>query len=358
MKDLFNGLHVVELASVLAGPSAGMFFSELGAKVIKIENRKNGGDVTRQWKLPVESPDDVFSAYYASVNRGKKVMMADLKEEADKEKVLSLIKEADVVISNFKPGDEEALGMSYKQLKTIKKDIILGSINSYGSGNSRPGFDLILQAESGFMSMNGTPESGPLKMPVALIDLLAAHQLKEGLLLALIRRMKTGKGCRVSVSLYDAALASLADKASDYLMAGYVSGLAGSLHPNIAPYGEMLPTADHKHIVLAVGNNKQFAGLCRALKLETLWEDMRYRENRGRVIARSELLQLLSKASIGFDSAALLKRLEEEQVPAGKVRKLDEVFADPASAEMVREENREGVLFKGVSGNAFKLSEG
>jgi len=191
MNTFFKDLKVVELANVLAGPAVGTFFSELGAEVIKIENKLTNGDVTRSWKLPAENKNSLTSAYYASVNYNKQSIFVDLTNEEEKQKVYDLISNADIVISNYKPGDDVKLGMDYNSLKKINPTIILAHLSGFGEHVHRTAYDLILQAETGFMYMNGTHQSGPLKMPVALIDILAAHQMKEAVLMAIIKKIKT-----------------------------------------------------------------------------------------------------------------------------------------------------------------------
>src|SRR3954465_2895072 len=279
MEAFFKDLKIVELANVLAGPAVGLFFAELGASVVKIENKRTNGDITRGWKLPTENKDSNYSAYYASVNWNKTSLFIDLGLPEEKQKVYDLIKEADIVISNYKPGDDVKLQMQYDFLRKLNPSLIYAHISGFGNDSSRTAFDLILQAETGFMYMNGTASTGPLKMPVALIDILAAHQLKEGILVALIKRMKTGKGSVVTVSLQDAAIASLANQASNWLMQGYNHQHSGSLHPNIAPYGEIFTTSDSKKIVLAIGNEKQFSKLCELLNRMDIVEDPRYSSN-------------------------------------------------------------------------------
>ena len=190
--DHFKGLKVVELASVLAGPAVGMFFAELGADVLKIEHAGLGGDVTRSWKLSSEKEESI-SAYFSAVNYHKKIVFKDLKNQEDNQWVKNQLLQADLVIANFKPGSAQKLGMDFDTLKKLNPRIIYGEITGFSGGVKRPAFDVVLQAETGFMSMNGTPESGPVKMPVALIDVLAAHQLKEGLLLALLKQKEEPK---------------------------------------------------------------------------------------------------------------------------------------------------------------------
>ena len=249
--QFFQGLKVVELASVLAGPAVGLFFAELGAEVIKIENAATGGDVTRRWKAPTEAAEKTDSAYYQSINFGKQTLFVDLKEEEGREQVEALIRAADIVIVNYRPGAAKKLGMNYESLKSLNPKIIYAELTGFGADDSRLAFDVVLQAESGFLYLTGEPDRPPVKMPVALIDILAAHQLKEGILLALLQRSQTGQGSKVSTSLYAAALASLANQATNWLIASFAPQRLGSQHPNIAPYGDLFRTADGQELVLA-----------------------------------------------------------------------------------------------------------
>jgi crotonobetainyl-CoA:carnitine CoA-transferase CaiB-like acyl-CoA transferase len=264
---MWHSLKVVELASVLAGPLVGTFFAELGAQVLKIENKTSGGDVTRTWRVPNEDTKKTISAYYASANYGKKSIFLDLKNGDDFEEVMKLIATADIVIQNFKKGDAEKLGLDAKSLREKFPNVIVASISGFGEEDDRMAFDVVLQAETGFMAMNGSQESGPIKMPVALIDVLAAHHLKEAILIALLEKAIIGIGKIVHVSLYDAALASLANQASAYLMEGHIPKPMGTLHPSIAPYGDMFETLDGKLFVLAVGSDTQFKLLCSILNI-------------------------------------------------------------------------------------------
>jgi crotonobetainyl-CoA:carnitine CoA-transferase CaiB-like acyl-CoA transferase len=355
MESVFKDLKIVELANVLAGPAVGMFFSELGAEVIKVENKQSNGDVTRSWKLPEENSDSQYSAYFASVNYGKQFMMLDLNIPEERKKVYDLLKTADIVLCNYKPGDDLKLGMDYETLRKINPEIIYGSISGFGEHVKRTAYDLVLQAETGFMYMNGTKESGPVKMPVALIDILAAHQLKEGILVALIRRLKTNEGAKVSVSLYDAAIASLANQASNWLMTGRNPVAAGSLHPNIAPYGEMFKCADGKLIVLAVGNDKQFQHLCKILDRGKLAEDLQFSTNQERVKNRSKLFEELSPLFSRSESGKLMKQFIEKDVPAGIIRSLADVFAEQEAKSLTRSWKLHSETLQGVGTAIFKI---
>lgn len=339
---MLEQLTVIELASVLAGPAVGMFLAEIGAKVIKIEN-PDGGDVTRQWKLPSENAQSEVSAYFSSVNYGKEYQSIDLKTTAGKKAVLDLIATADIVLTNFKAGDDVKLGLDYETLKALNPKLIYASITGFGPNDSRTAFDVVLQAEAGLMYMNGTPESGPIKWPVAVIDLMAAHQLKEGILLALLQRERAGLGAKVSVSLYDAAIASLANQATNWLMAGHIPQCLGSLHPNIAPYGETLTCADGGQIVLAVGNHVQFENLCKVLATPTLPNDERYHTNSKRVTNRESLLAALQQAASAWKRDELLAAVLAAQVPAGAIRNMQEVFAQPNAQKLINKETIAGV---------------
>lgn len=350
---MFQHLKVIELASVLAGPATGMFFAELGAKVIKIENPKTKGDVTRHWKLSTENSDKPYSAYYASVNYNKEIIFEDISSAEGYEKVIELIKDSDIVICNFKSGDAEKFKLTANDLHKINPRLIYAVIAGFGPNDNRTAFDVVLQAESGFMSMNGTPESGPVKMPVALIDILAAHQLKEGILIALLQREKSKKGALVEVSLYDAAIASLANQASNWLTASHIAKPIGSLHPNIAPYGETFKTSDEKLIVLAVGNNKQFKDLCSVLKLDDLTQDERFLINASRVKNRMALKELLEEKIKQYHSEALIKQLISKQVPAGIIKNMKEVFEEESSKHLVLNDE----IGSRVKTAIFKISE-
>lgn len=355
MEPFFKELKIIELANVLAGPAVGMFFRELGAEVIKIENKRVSGDVTRSWKNSKEDPSSPSSAYFASVNWNKQHLWLDLQQSSDREQVYQLVAQADIVISNYKAGDAQKLGMDFEQLKKFNPALILGHISGFGPENKRTAYDLVLQAETGFMSMNGTPESGPLKMPVALIDVLAAHQLKEGLLVALIRKMKTGKGALVEVSLKDAAIASLMNQAGNYLMSGITAGLAGSLHPNIAPYGESFETADHRRIVLAIGNNKQFEQLCKVLELPHLITHPQFAENTDRVKNRQLLFEQIDQVIRKGNSGDWLEKFIRLDIPAGLIKNMAEVIQGISPDQILNDIDEHGNTLKRLRNNIFKV---
>ena len=352
---MFENLKVVELASVLAGPLVGTFFAELGAEVIKIENKSTHGDVTRTWKLPNESPLLNFSAYYAAANYGKQSLFLDLKSESDFSHVLELIAVADILIVNFKVGDAERLGLDALGLRAKFPQLIYAALTGFGEDDNRTAFDVVLQAETGYMFMNGEKNSKPLKMPIAFIDILAAHQLKEGILCALIQRGHTGKGAKVSVSLYDAAIASLANQATNYLMADTIPTRMGSGHPNIAPYGDLFQTVNGEWIVLAIGTDKQFIDLLQVLDLSKLLSDVKYITNASRVLNREALNSLLT-ATIGSYTAEKLEGLlASRNIPFGRVKNMAEVFAHPQSQKLILEDTIENTSAKRAKTAIFKL---
>lgn len=350
---MFSNLKIIDISTVLAGPSVATFFAELGAKVIKVEN-PTIPDVTRSWKLASEDKNSSVSAYFSSINFCKEYIQLDLKIEKDYKAFLELISDSDILISNFKYGDEEKLLVSDEVLRTINPKLIRGKINGFGTESDRVAYDLILQAETGFMSMNGTPESGPVKMPVAMIDVLAGHHLREGLLVALLERQSTGKGRTVSVSLYDAAISSLVNQASNYLMVNKIPQRIGSLHPNIAPYGEIFETKDNSLITFAIGSDNHFRKLCEFLELHSLISDERFISNIKRVENRGELKEILQEKIGQLETDLILKKMDEEHVPAGKIRDLKEVFMDPSASALIREEVIDGKETKRITSIAFK----
>ncbi len=341
---LLENCKVIELASVLAGPSVGQFLAELGAEVIKIENPATGGDTTRSWLVKNEQARNGISAYFASVNWGKTSIFLNLQNPEELKKLYELVKSADIVIASYKPGDAEKLGVSYADLQKINPTIIYGHITGYGNAYDKVGYDAIIQAEAGFMYMNGEPNSPPTKMPVALIDVLAGHQLKEGVLMALLHRERTGEGSYVEVSLFDSAISALVNQASNWLNAGHIPQRMGSQHPNIVPYGTIFTTQDEKFITLAVGTDKQFAQLCKILGISEMAENENFATNAQRVKNAQKLLPILQEKIAQWQKEKLLEVLHKAKIPAGGVNTLPETFALPFSQELLFESNG----YKGV----------
>ena len=355
LKSCFSDLKVIELSSVLAGPSVGLFFSELGADVIKIENKNTKGDVTRSWKLKSENGKDTASAYFWSVNAGKKSILLDIKNPIDLKKVYEYITSADVLITNFKQGDDFKLKLDYKTVKKINPKLIYASITGFGSNVFRTAYDLILQAESGFMFMNGEKKSQPLKMPVAIIDILAAHQLKEAVLIALLNRFKSKAGCHVSVSLFDTAIASLANQATNWLIANDLPQANGSLHPNIAPYGEIFTTKDNQQITFAIGSNQQFNALLEILELADEKQNAKYLTNQLRVKNRELLFDVLNNKIKTINFKGIYKNCIANDIPIGKIRNLKEVFELPMAKKMIKKTIYKNQTLRTVNSIAFQV---
>ena len=359
--NIFKDLKVIELASVLAAPSVGQFFAECGATVIKIENPLTFGDVTRSWKLPSENTSNSVSAYFSAINWGKTSLSLNIYEKEDKEKLYEEIKDADIILASYKKGDAERLGVDYQTLKKINPKLIYGHITGYGTESDKVGYDALIQAETGFVFMNGEKEEvnntnkkiEGTKMPVALVDILAAHQLKEGLLVALLKREKSkdkeGKsnfeGSYVTVSLYESALSSLANQATNWLNAGHSPQKMGSEHPNIFPYGTIFQTKTDS-LMLVVGSDKQFSVLCELLNILTISEDERFKTNVNRVKNREILRPILENAFLETESKTILQILEKNHVPAGSVNDIPKAFENVAAKKLLFKDKKTGL--KGV----------
>lgn len=348
---MFDDLVVFDLSTVLAGPSVATFFAELGAKVIKIEH-PNHGDVTRTWRIPGEKHE--VTSYFSSINYGKDYTTKDLTLPSDYAWLLDQLPNVDLLIMNFKASDYLKFNLTKEVLHAINPQLIVGTISGFGEGSDRVAYDLILQAESGIMAMNGAPESLPTKMPIALIDVLAAHQLKEAILLSLLKRQKTNTGSWVSVSLYDAAVASLANQASSFLMNGIIPTRMGSLHPNIAPYGEVFKTKDDKLITLAVGSNRQFNALCSILGCDTISRDLSYKTNEERVRNRTKLYQEITPFVLKFTARDLSELTMDKYIPLAIIKSLDEVFETEEAKALILEETQGSTTTKRVRQVAFK----
>ncbi len=355
--DFFKDLKVVELAAVLAGPAVGMFFAELGAEVLKIENEQTCGDMTRGWRLPSEDPATPVSAYWSSVNFNKKVFFKNLEKADDRQWVMDEIKTADVVISNFRPASARRLGMDTATLRQANPKLIFAQIDAFPDPDDpRPAFDIVLQAEAGIISMTGHEGGRPVRLPIAFIDLFAAHQLKEAILCALIHRSRTGEGWTVRTSLYEAALASLANQATNWLMGGLIPQKMGMAHPNIAPYGDVFRCADGREIVLAVGTERQFDQLCRIVPgCAGLPQLPDFQSNKKRVENRARLNERLAEGFSKKTRDALLAEFSAAAVPVARILDMKEVFEQPEAGRMVLEEEVEGVRTRRVRTVAFSM---
>lgn len=345
----FAGLKVLECATVLAGPAVGAFFAELGAEVIKIEPPQ--GDVTRHWKLSQESGNSTVSAYFSTVNWGKKSVVLDLKQQ--REVFYDLVQHSDIVIANYKPGAAERLGVDFQTLQTLNPRLLYAHLTGYGSHNPRTGYDAIIQAESGFLYLNGHPQQAPAKMPVALMDILAAHQMKEALLVGLLLRQQQDIGGYYEVSLLDSALVSLANQSSNWLVAGHEPQPMGLEHPNIVPYGNIYDTADQQQIMVAVGSDAHFAALCTILAQAPLAQDARFARNQDRVQHRQVLNAILGTSIQGFAADELLQQLWQASIPAGKVKPVSEALDSPEARALIFEQEGQ----KGIWQTSFKSQQ-
>ncbi|HSM09358.1 MAG TPA: CoA transferase [Gemmatimonadota bacterium] len=361
-------LTVLEFAGVLAGPSVGMFLAELGARVVKVENPAVGGDVTRHWSLGAVTSGEAessarrtsrseLSPYFAAVNWGKESVALDFARPQDLDAAHQLARRADVILVSYKPGDAEKFGLDYASVRAENPDVVYGEITAYGPDDDRPGYDAVIQAATGFTYINGEPDGPPLKLPVALMDVLAGHQLKEAILLALLRRERTGEGGKVSVSLIRSGLAALVNQATNWLVAGRNPRRLGSGHPNIVPYGSSFETADGSSIVLAVGNDRQFAALCEVLGASELARDDRYATNPARVTHRRELEATLAEILAELDPETLLEELADAGVPAGPILDVREALSQQAAEPLLLEAHVPGLgTLRGLRTVAFDPS--
>ncbi len=318
-----EGLVVADLSRVLAGPFATMLLGDLGADVIKVEH-PTGGDETRAWGPPFHGE---HSTYYLAVNRNKRSVALDLKTDAGRRAARALAARADVLVENFKAGTLDRLGLGYEEVARDNPGLVWCSISGFGraAGAELPGYDFLVQAMSGLMSITGPSGGEPTKVGVALVDVLSGLYAATGILAALQERARTGRGQRVEVSLLGSALAGLVNQASSFLCTGTPPRAMGNRHPSITPY-ETLATAD-RPLVVAVGNDGQFARLCRAVGRDELAGDPRFATNADRVANRDELAALLEEALAARGAADWVAALAEAGVPCGLVNDVGEAFA-------------------------------
>jgi crotonobetainyl-CoA:carnitine CoA-transferase CaiB-like acyl-CoA transferase len=324
MSDALENLRVLDFSRVLAGPFATMMLADFGATVIKVE-RPGVGDETRSWGPPYDDRGE--ATYFQSVNRNKHAIVLDLATEADLERARALALESDVLVENFRPGVMDRLGLGHEQLRVDRPALIYCSITGFGSGAGArlPGYDLLVQALGGLMSITGDPGGEPQKVGVALVDVLAGLFATVGILAAARHRDATGEGQLVEVNLLSALLAALVNQASAYTIAGVVPERLGNAHPSIAPY-ELVATAEGD-LVLAVGNDRQFAALCAVIGAPELAGDRRFRANADRVANREALRRRLEEQLAQRPALEWAELLTEERVPAGVVNDVRAAFA-------------------------------
>jgi crotonobetainyl-CoA:carnitine CoA-transferase CaiB-like acyl-CoA transferase len=319
-----EGVKVLDLSRVLAGPYATMVLGDLGADVLKVEHPERGDD-TRHWGPPFAGGE---SAYFLSVNRNKRSIGVDLKDKEGLERVKTLAAGADVLIENWRRGALEKLGLGYKALKEENPDLIYCSITGFGPGpdEDRPGYDFLVQARGGVMGITGQPGGEPTKVGVAISDIVCGLFASNAILAALHRRSATGEGTRIEVPLFESTLGWLANRGQEYLLSGEDTGLIGNAHPSIVPYQTF--HASDKPLVVAVGNNTQFANLCRAIGRPELAEDVRYATNPGRVSNREALISELQQEFGKRSADEWAEEIRAAGVPSGPVNTLADVFAD------------------------------
>jgi crotonobetainyl-CoA:carnitine CoA-transferase CaiB-like acyl-CoA transferase len=332
MYGCLTGLRVLDLSRILAGPWATQLLADLGAEVIKIE-RPEKGDDTRGWGPPFvvgEHDADLFSAYYLAANRGKKSVGVDLSSREGRDIVASLAKSCDVVVENFKVGGLKRLGLDYYALSAVNPRLIYCSISGFGQTGpckEKPGYDLLVQAMGGLMSITGDPDGEPMKVGVAVADIFTGLYAAVAILAALNERRSSDKGQQIDLALLDVQIATLANQGMNFLASGQAPRRHGNAHPNIVPY-QAFATSDG-HIVVAVGNDAQFARFVAVLGLPELSKDPRFQKNADRVRNRAALIEILGGKIRTFQKHILLRKFEAELIPVGPINQMHEVFADP-----------------------------
>jgi len=323
------GVKVIELARILAGPWAGQTLADLGAEVIKIESP--AGDDTRKWGPPfIKRDEDCSAAYYHACNRGKKSVVIDFCTLEGQAQLKELISEADVLIENFKLGGLAKYGLDYDSLRDDNPALIYCSITGFGQTGPyapRAGYDFLMQGISGLMSITGEPGREPQKTGVAITDLFTGLYSVIAIQAALHQRTVSGKGQHIDMSLLDVATAVTANQAITYLATGTSPGQSGNAHPAIVPY-QVMQVADG-HVIIAVGNDGQFERFCALLGLPELATDLRFQRNPDRVANRDVLTDILTAETLKHRKAALLHVCEANNVPAGPINNIAEVFDNP-----------------------------
>jgi len=327
------GIRVADFSRVLAGPLATMVLADLGADVVKVE-RPGAGDDTRAWGPPFVGGD---AAYFLSLNRNKRSIALDLGTDEGAAAARRLALASDVVIENFRPGLMARFGLDFATLSAKHPGLVYCSLTAFGEDGSpgRPGYDIIVQALSGLMSITGHPGGEPTKVGVALLDVVCGLYAANAIQAALVRRGETGRGGRVSVSLFDASVAAMVNQAANHLLGGLVPGPLGNQHPNIVPY-QLFEAAD-RPFILAAGNDRLFERTCEVLGRPDLAVDERFDTNEARVRNREVLIPILAEAFATRTAAGWLAELEAASVPCAPVRAMDEVFAAPEGAAAVQE---------------------
>ncbi|NNF24663.1 MAG: CoA transferase [Rhodobacteraceae bacterium] len=328
-KAPLDGLKVLEMARILAGPWIGQVLADLGATVIKVESP--AGDDTRGWGPPfIERGADPSAAYFYTCNRGKRSIAIDFTTPEGQGQIRELAREADVLIENFKVGGLKKYGLDYDSLKKLNPALIYCSITGFGQDGpyaSRAGYDYLVQGMAGLMSITGEEGGQPYKVGVAVTDIVAGLYGAVGITSALHQRATTGLGQQIDISLFDSATALLANQAMNYLATGVSPTRLGNHHPNIVPY-QVFDVADGQ-VIVAAGNDGQYVRLCKVLGQPELGTDPRFAKNRDRVAARQELIATLAKLIAPWSRERFLAALEDAVVPAAPINSVADVFADP-----------------------------
>ena len=349
------GIKVVDLSRVLAGPSATQCLADLGAEVIKIE-RPETGDETREWAPPQFA--DGTSAYFATVNRNKQSVTIDISTAAGQEIIKKMVADADVLVENYKVGGLKKYGLDYDSLKEANPRLVYASLTGFGQTGPdarKPGYDYIIQGQSGLMSITGPEDGLPYKVGVAVVDLFAGLNLVIGIQAALLARAQTGLGQHVDVALLDSAIAMLANVGMNHLATGKVPPRLGNGHPSIVPY-QVFATEGAQHLILACGNDKQFAAVCAVMGQDWI-ADERFATNPQRVKNRAELVPLMQAVFMRKERDVWLGLFDAASVPCGPINNIAEAVAMPqvAAREMVVGLNKAEVQMN-VLGSPVKLS--
>ena len=327
-----SGLRVLELARILAGPWAGQVLADLGADVIKVE-RRGAGDDTRGWGppfMPAADGGHLDAAYYHATNRGKRSVELDFETDEGKRIVRKLAARSDILIENFKVGGLAKFGLDYKSLAPDNPRLIYCSVTGFGQDGPyapRAGYDLLVQGMGGIMDITGLPEGEPTRIGIPVADIFTGVYSVIGILSALAQREKTGRGCLVDTALLDTQVGVLANQGLSYLATGVAPKRIGNAHPVVVPY-QVFPVTDG-HIIIACGNDGQFAKLCAVLGDPTMAQDALYKTNSDRVVNRTTLIPRITALTMRSAKADIIARLEAVQVPAGPINTLADVFADP-----------------------------
>jgi len=331
MHSPLTGLRVLELARILAGPWIGQTLADLGAEVIKVEAPE--GDDTRRWGPPFVhdlAGESLDSAYFHSCNRGKRSLVADFRTPEGQQVVRRLAQVSDVLVENFKVGGLAKYGLDYESLKALNPRLVYCSVTGFGQTgpySHRAGYDFIIQGMSGVMSVTGEQDGPPQKTGVAVADIFTGTYGTIAILAALNQRERTGLGQHLDLALLDSMVGVMANQSLNYLVSGLAPQRMGNAHPNIVPY-QTFAVRDG-YVIIAVGNDAQFARLCEFLGLASLATDPRYATNAARVGHRAQLIETLIEAVARYERSELLRAMEERGIPAGPINTMADVFADP-----------------------------